>query len=50
MDALQQLSSGNVQAALDVLKQAVKENCNLVFTYEPTFYSRADTGAPSRAS
>ncbi len=29
-------------ATLDVLKQAVKANANLVLTYEPTFYSRAD--------
>jgi len=29
-------------ATLDVLKQAVKENANLVLTYEPTFYGRAD--------
>jgi hypothetical protein len=29
-------------ATLDVLKQAVKANTNLVLTYEPTFYGRAD--------
>jgi putative NIF3 family GTP cyclohydrolase 1 type 2 len=29
-------------ATLDVLKQAVKANANLVLTYEPTFYGRAD--------
>src|SRR6185437_5481697 len=29
-------------ATLDVLKQAVKANTNLILTYEPTFYSRAD--------
>jgi putative NIF3 family GTP cyclohydrolase 1 type 2 len=29
-------------ATLDVLRQAVKANANLVLTYEPTFYSRAD--------
>ena len=29
-------------ATLDVLKQAVKANTNLIVTYEPTFYSRAD--------
>lgn len=29
-------------ATLDVLKQAVKANANLVLTYEPTFYSRSD--------
>jgi len=34
-------------ATLDVLKQAVKANTNLVLTYEPTFYSRADGRAPS---
>jgi len=33
-------------ATLDVLKQAVKVNANLVLTYEPTFYGRSD-GAPS---
>jgi len=34
-------------ATLDVLKQAVRENTNLVLTYEPTFYSRADGRAPA---
>jgi putative NIF3 family GTP cyclohydrolase 1 type 2 len=34
-------------ATLDVLKQAVKANANLVLTYEPTFYSRADGGPPA---
>jgi putative NIF3 family GTP cyclohydrolase 1 type 2 len=29
-------------ATLDVLKQAAKANVNLVVTYEPTFYGRAD--------
>ena len=29
-------------ATLDVPKQAVKANTNLVLTYEPTFYSRTD--------
>ncbi|HEY4360258.1 MAG TPA: Nif3-like dinuclear metal center hexameric protein [Bryobacteraceae bacterium] len=29
-------------ATLDVLKQAVKSNANLILTYEPTFYARAD--------
>ena len=33
-------------ATLDVLKQAVKANANLVLTYEPTFYSRADGRTP----
>jgi len=34
-------------ATLDVLKQAVRANTNLVLTYEPTFYSRADGRAPA---
>jgi putative NIF3 family GTP cyclohydrolase 1 type 2 len=34
-------------ATLDVLKQAVKANSNLVLTYEPTFYGRADGRAPA---
>ncbi|HLK64108.1 MAG TPA: hypothetical protein VKU19_11750 [Bryobacteraceae bacterium] len=29
-------------ATLDVLKQAAKANANLVLTYEPTYYGRAD--------
>jgi putative NIF3 family GTP cyclohydrolase 1 type 2 len=29
-------------ATLDVLKQAARANANLVLTYEPTFYGRAD--------
>jgi putative NIF3 family GTP cyclohydrolase 1 type 2 len=29
-------------ATLDVLKQAAKANANLILTYEPTFYGRAD--------
>ena len=33
-------------ATLDVLKQAVKANTNLVLTYEPTFYGRADGREP----
>ncbi len=33
-------------ATLDVLKQAVKANTNLILTYEPTFYARADGQAP----
>jgi putative NIF3 family GTP cyclohydrolase 1 type 2 len=37
-------------ATLDVLKQAVKANANLVLTYEPTFYSRADGGAPAQST
>jgi putative NIF3 family GTP cyclohydrolase 1 type 2 len=36
-------------ATLDVLKQSAKANANLVLTYEPTFYSRADGQAPSAA-
>ena len=36
-------------ATLDVLKQAVKANTNLVLTYEPTFYSRADGQAAAAA-
>lgn len=40
-------------ATLDVLKQAVKANTNLILTYEPTFFGRADgrplaTSAPGR--
>src|SRR5947208_7454761 len=34
-------------ATLDVLKQAVKANANLVLPYEPTFYGRADGRAPA---
>ena len=34
-------------ATLDVLKQAAKSNANLVLTYEPTFYGRADGRAPA---
>jgi len=34
-------------ASLDVLKQAVRANANLVITYEPTFYGRADGRAPA---
>jgi putative NIF3 family GTP cyclohydrolase 1 type 2 len=33
-------------ATLDVLKQAVKANTNLVLTYEPVFYGRADGRTP----
>src|SRR5580704_16276022 len=32
-------------ATMDVLKQAVKANANLILTYEPTFYARADAAA-----
>jgi len=34
-------------ATLDVLKQAAKANTNLIVTYEPTFYSRADGRTPA---
>ena len=34
-------------ATLDVLKQAAKANTNLVLTYEPTFYGRADGQSPA---
>lgn len=34
-------------ATLDVLKQAVKAKTNLILTYEPTFYSRADGQTPT---
>jgi putative NIF3 family GTP cyclohydrolase 1 type 2 len=37
-------------ATLDVLKQAVKAKTNLVLTYEPTFYSRADGRAPAQSA
>jgi len=36
-------------ATLDVLKKAVAANANLILTYEPTFYGRAD-GRPPAAS
>ncbi len=40
-------------ATLDVLKQAVQSNANLIFTYEPAFYGRQDAqprlaGSPGR--
>src|SRR5580692_2668233 len=34
-------------ATLDVLKQAAKANANLILTYEPTFYGRADGRPPA---
>jgi putative NIF3 family GTP cyclohydrolase 1 type 2 len=34
-------------ATLDVLKQAAKARTNLVLTFEPTFYGRADGPAPA---
>ncbi len=37
-------------ATLDVLKQAVKANANLILTYEPTFYGRADGRPPAAAA
>jgi len=37
-------------ATLDVLKAAVKADANLVLTYEPTFYGRADGAAPPAAA
>ncbi len=36
-------------ATLDVLKQAVKANSNLILTYEPTFYARQDGQLPPGA-
>ena len=38
----------SAMATLNVLKQAVKAGTNLVLTYEPTFYSRADGRAPAQ--
>jgi|SRR5215472_8741591 len=37
-------------ATMDVLKQAAKSNTNLILTYEPTFYSRADRPADEPVS
>ena len=37
-------------ATLDVLKQAVKTHANLILTYEPTFYSRADGRTPAESA
>lgn len=37
-------------ATLDVLKEAVKANANLIVTYEPTFYGRADGRAPAASA
>jgi putative NIF3 family GTP cyclohydrolase 1 type 2 len=34
-------------ATMDVLKRAVQANSNLILTYEPTFYSRTETGTDS---
>jgi putative NIF3 family GTP cyclohydrolase 1 type 2 len=34
-------------ATLDVLAQAVKAGANFVITYEPTFYSKADSATPT---
>lgn len=35
----------SAMATLDVLKQAARVNANLILTYEPTFYSRADASS-----
>ena len=37
-------------ASLDVLKEAKKANANLILTYEPTFYGRADGRAPAASA
>jgi putative NIF3 family GTP cyclohydrolase 1 type 2 len=37
-------------ATVDVLKEAVKANANLIVTYEPTFYGRADGRAPAASA
>jgi putative NIF3 family GTP cyclohydrolase 1 type 2 len=37
--------AATAMATIDVLKQAVKANANLILTYEPTFYARADVAA-----
>ena len=37
--------AATAMATLDVLKQAAKANTNLILTYEPTFYSRADASS-----
>src|SRR4051812_41547752 len=36
-------------ATMDVLKQALKAEANLVLTYEPTFFGRRDGPTPSRS-
>src|SRR3954454_14101394 len=36
-------------ATMDVLKQALKAEANLVLTYEPTFFGRRDGPMPSRS-
>lgn len=33
-------------ATMDVLKQAVEANCNLIITHEPTFYQHMDDATP----
>ena len=35
-------------ATMDVLKQAVQDGANLIFTHEPTFFGRQDGPAPPR--
>jgi putative NIF3 family GTP cyclohydrolase 1 type 2 len=37
-------------ATLDVLKEAAKANANLILTYEPTFFGRADGRTPGTAA
>jgi putative NIF3 family GTP cyclohydrolase 1 type 2 len=37
-------------ATMDVLKRAVKENTNLILTYEPTFYGKQDGRPPAPQS
>jgi hypothetical protein len=37
-------------ATVDVLKQAVKANTNMVLTYEPIFYGRTDGRAPAASA
>jgi NIF3 (NGG1p interacting factor 3) len=36
-------------ASLDVLKAAAKANANIILTYEPTFFGRADGRAPAQS-
>ena len=38
--------AATAMATIDVLRQAAKANANLILTYEPTFYGRADGRAP----
>lgn len=39
--------AATAMATLDVLKQAVQAKANLILTYEPTFYGRADARPPA---